>query len=808
MARPQGMNVPRMGIQRSLTTPGVTPQTPRQPSNLAAALMATLGQGAQTARAAAQFAAVHHEQQKMDDTQKMIAAAAKGAAIPDFATVEVHNLAWQNEAHRALDTLDVATLDRKPGEDLTGALHRWMGTKTAPGAPDIFKATLRDGTRKAGAAYTVQVTRLAQAKGYADSGEILTRAVVSGEPDLMVEAYASRQKLGNPMGQSGFQMVAPAVAGMKILANQGSVAGTKNAVAFLNKAGYSELTIGFVKEAIGNYQKDNFSAVSDNMAVGQAVGGEPTIDHEKQWAELVTAGKISPAQKGELESDLMKMRETTFKNHFFRKALDEDYTPQQAEKDIRNHVLGPKDGTGEKTGKWIAPGTGVRLLQSYGQQRATFAGIKDIESAGIGSNIVLTKAHGNPMVQTLFDRGYINMGEVTPGSSARPFQSFVPSRRGAAFAFMAEKFFVAPQVISNIRAGGASENRAVVDEAAINSVYLLKTNPKAYGEMINKADPIARARFMAIMLADSKAPFDISNQAGTEGRIAGMGDALMALKPFEPRTDAELFNITHGVLKDPAARRAEKADYTRTVRVAGETLQEMLPHEMSHEVISAFSLRGLSRLRMGLDQKRDLSNYVEPTMITDTIDYALSNTAAYIAVGVPMIEASELGNELARKQVYLENPPIVLRDEVKAVPGMPPDYGNIPELGANIHAAAMREDSVDFDTRDTHRVVWVNDENPGLGLVDNETNQTLMIMRDGQAVPFRYNPKRGATSTPDAQRTIQAAELRASTPAPPVRKDTIIADPYTRTMIENARAGSPEAQDALRDAGISWEAGK
>ncbi len=784
----------RLGISGSLIAPGVVPQVAQEEQALATKIMAFVGGAAAVAGGAAQFAAVQEEVQAMRDTDKALDAQARGAGIPEqFETFGVHNAIWRNEANKALDTIDPATVRRGPNEDDTAVIHRLIGEHTPIGAPTIFRATFNEGIRQKFGQFIVQQARLAQRKAIEDVGDDVTNQAVNSEIVRLAEINAPYEILIDGVGGSETDKLFGMVRAAQIAAAKGDVDRTELISEWIGSVKKRpELVIGLPEKATKIFQKGNFIVMQENQQLDYGVGETPTKTNENAITHAVALGKISKTQATKLNDDFDKLKSDTFDDWFSTKLLDRTYSPKQAESDILN--VGIKD-------KWIDPSKGVRNLRLYGEHRAFFAGMADVEKAGVGDNTVLTKAHNNPMLQSMLNDGTVILGEVRPGSTTRSFHSFIDGRRNEAFDYMAAKFFVPSQITSNIRVGGASENRAVAQTAMLNSVYLLRKNPKAWGRMAQKADPNARARFWNIAIADSQSPFPTADEPRTAARVAALMDSLMTLQPFEPKHENEAFNITWGVSDEPVTRRSVPAKFGRTVRTAEEDLNKMLPFELT---------RGVTEIKFGPFAiprvfNRDITNYATQQMITDYIQYAQSATTAYMASNVPMLEAAEMGKLWARNQVYLENPPIVDgNDEVVAVPGMPPDYSQIADLGQNIYAAALRNPEVEKDIAQTHRIIWVNDENAGFGLVSNENNETLTFIRKGNPVPFRYRPKRGAKSSESPQETIDSARKAAAIPAPAVPIDPILADPETQIYIDAARAGHIPSQEALDELSVEW----
>jgi len=478
--RNEGIRAPRLGIQRTLAAPGITPQQPSQPSNMAVALQQLVGAAAGTARAGAQFAAVHQELQKMDDTEKYLAAAAKDEAIPNFATVEVHNAVWQNKANQTLDTLDPATLEWGADEETT-VLHRWTNAHTPAGAPPIYEATLLQGARQKFAAHGIRQARQAKATVLNDLASGVRREIATGTPESIDKALAAFNPPATAAKLSEYDMLRPIVEGARFAASNGDVARAEEAVKRLGAANHPELDEQFVAQALSARDTQRYNTLIATEAPKLTLGAPLQESLAK-----VKQADLSHTRTVEANEYLRSRAKENWENIFWDK-----HRRRIGDKASRTASIEAARADGILTGREAA------MLPNQIAEADAFKGQQDhivsvLESQAI--HAPLAPAFDMARIALEVEAGYITATQANKQGTRWDMTSIVPAKRAEWAESQRIAGSVTGQAIAMIGRNAESQHEAVVGTAIADYQAL---SPYLREQVIDKMGPTARMRLRA-----------------------------------------------------------------------------------------------------------------------------------------------------------------------------------------------------------------------------------------------------------------------------------------------------------------------
>jgi len=491
----QRPETPRLGIQRSLIAPGVSPTMPQAPAppsdGTATRIMQLLQAATGTARATAQFAAVHEKMQEMQDTQDIIESKARGEGIPkQLRTFGVHNAVWRNEAAKVLETLDPRTLERAPNEDDTALLHRWISEHTPAGAPDVYKAAMLDGARSKFSRYKIEETRLAKAREYNSLRELNRRTAYGGTPEDMQKNLDISTPFGDAQGVSREAQRKDYLTGFLAAANEGRIDHIKSMEKFMAPDEFKRLT----KRATDVYQQQQFSAAHPEYEAHIANGADfdaILLDIDGRTDD----GHFSDEQATRLKGYLRSVAKNHFSAQYWPDYWDGVSTPESRQEDLRKAhkqgILSPQE---------------VNTWNAKTKEADKFAGQKaDLEKFLTGELKGVPGPEFEEALKSLagMDYKYIDIRPLNEQGTRWGYIGVFPQHRAAWAQLQAELVEdgvhpdVSKQIARNMESTNPNAENRLADMATATEDYLAYT-PEQQSTIKKRAGQEARMRFSAI----------------------------------------------------------------------------------------------------------------------------------------------------------------------------------------------------------------------------------------------------------------------------------------------------------------------
>ena len=679
--RATGINAPRTGITRTLAAPGVQPAMPAQPANNAALMSEFLQSASGLATGIEGIGRAVWAQRERDDLAAIEAAAREQAGHPVFKTKRVHDFYWQNEATIALSGLDIASLERMDGEDMSGAAARWLDNTVTDASPDIFGATVWQGVRLKLAKATVAEVKNAQIREFQDTLDQTQRRFLAEEdPKEIKKGVDILVALGEPLGFSEAavrQSLGNSV--VRQFADTGDVEGVKRFKDYAEVGVYGDA----LKQAITGMHKNNYDVLAP-IYRDQILSGDRTAE------EVIEEVKRRGAPNRDPEDNDFSARGVTAitavamgakAENFDRTLRDNFRSGAWTATEAISHIDAAES---DRTLTWQQAGERRRMIAREAKTNQNFDLVSNLRAGMPG----VVSSKDDALIDYGGEAGYLVLSpngervlDIVPGKEGEVSKTLQDATHGAQ---------VHPKIVNMLGVHLLTDDESLVDHAFRMTKKFSEDQRKSITAQLAD-DELAQLRLM--WLADYKDP-DTMNDQEIAKYQAGLKTMMKLKVPVSEEAEDEMLKALQKIARE------------RT----GRGTMAMPPQELLTDMAAAEE-KGYRLSRYGLNR---------------TTDDAMEDAAEYRKKAI----AEKWSSVKYGKQILWYNEPGV---DPKLGETLEDDYIRHGEGKARYKRGQWKNILVSTTPRKIHGV-WVleTDASPGDVVTQQREGRKVIFMSSGQ----------------------------------------------------------------------------